>query len=597
MSFAPAFRLVVAALAMVTISACGGGGGGGDGGASATADQSPMPAPVVRSFTANPSSLLPSGSATLRWDVANVSSVRIEPGLGEQAAQGSATVRPLFNTTYTLTATNSAGTRSASVQVTLLPAAHIDSFTASPAAVPAGGSIQLQWATTDATLVSIDNGVGPVAADGSLSLSPAATTTYRLTATGLGGNDSRELTVTVLQPPVIAGFGSSPTSVLAGESATLNWATSEATEVRIEPGLGLRPSSGSISVSPAATTTYRLTATGHGGVRTAETTLKVVRYDWTALSAALDSYLGSGEGQVEGYIFALEIRGRTVFERGGGNLRTGMRIPIASASKAPSAAAILSLADQGLLDLDEPVSTYIGNSLDWPLDKAAITMRMLLNHASGLPFGSACLEDDTTTLRACSQEIADLPLNYPPGLVFHYSAAGYQLAGYVAQQAAGMPWAQLFQQRIGTPLGLTGFSYVGNDNPRIGGGALSDTGDYLRIMRMFLDGGRVGGTTVLSEQSAASVTGSQIGTRPVLFKPVAPDSGLDGYSNGWWISSPDAHPGSAGPELSDPGLFGATPWMDFDKDYSAALWMLEGTDTGVGIWHAIRPLILEQIDQ
>ena len=94
----------------------------------------------------------------------------------------------------------------------------------------------------------------------------------------------------------------------------------------------------------------------------------------------------------------------------------------------------------------------------------------------------------------------------PPGAAFFYSGAGYQLAGFVAQQAAGIPWTQLFQQRIGTPLGLAGFSYVGNDNPRIGGGALSDTSDYLRITRMFLDGGRAGDATVLSEQSAASVT-------------------------------------------------------------------------------------------
>ncbi|WP_165797520.1 serine hydrolase domain-containing protein [Solimonas fluminis] len=593
MPLIPAVRFAAALALLTTISACGGGGGGGGEDRAATA------APVVRSFAANPTSVLPGTAATLSWDAANVTSVRIEPGLGERAAQGSATVRPLLTTTYTLTATNSAGTRSASAQVTVtvLPAARVDSFTANPAAVAEGGSSELQWTTSDATLVSIDNGVGPVPADGSLTLSPATTTTYRLTATGLGGSDSREVTVTVLPPPAITSFGLSLASVQAGEPATLSWATRETTEVRIEPGLGAQPASGSLSVSPTATTTYRLTATGPGGVRTAEATLKVVSYDWTELSAALDSYLGSGEGQVDGYIFALEIRGRTVFERAGGNLRKGMRIPIASASKAPSAAAILALADQGLLDLDAPVSTYIGSAISWPLDKATITTRMLLNHSSGLPFGSACLEDDTTTLQACAQEIANLPLNFPPGAAFFYSGAGYQLAGFVAQQAAGIPWTQLFQQRIGTPLGLAGFSYVGNDNPRIGGGALSDTSDYLRITRMFLDGGRAGDATVLSEQSAASVTGSQIGARPVLFKPVAPDSGLDGYSNGWWISAADAHPGSAGPELSDPGLFGATPWMDFDKDYSAALWMVEGTDTGVDMWRAIRPLILEQIDQ
>lgn len=661
---------------LLCLGACGGGGGGG-GGDNAPLAESP---PLIQSFGASPSSLLPTQASTLSWNAANVTQVSITPNVGTQPAQGSVTVRPLVTTTYTLTATNSAGSRSATATVTITaaPAApDVVSFAANPTAIPAGGSAQLQWDTSNATLVSIDQGIGPRAVDGSVQVSPTATTTYRLTATGLGGSTTAEVTVTVIPAPVIGSFGASPASVeqgqsatlswttsgattvsidqgignrpvngstpvspsatttyrltatgaggivtadttvvvtappppivdsfgvapatvVKGESATLNWATTHATQVSIDHGIGNRAPDGSISVSPNATTTYRLTATGAGGEQTAEITLRVVTYDWTALAAALDSYLGTDEGQVEGYIFALEISGRTVFERAGGNLLTGLAIPIASASKPPSAAAILSLADSGLLDLDAPVSTYIGNSIDWPLDKATITMRMLLNHSSGLVFGSPCLEDDTTTLQACAQEIADTPLNFPPGAVFNYSGAGYQLAGYVAQQAAGIPWVQLFQQRIGDPLQLASFRYVGNDNPRIGGGALSDTGDYLKIMRMFLDGGRANGQQVLSAESAASVSSDQIGLRPVLFKPVADDSELNEYSNGWWISEQSAHPGSNGPELSAPGLFGATPWMDFDKDYSATLWILKTTDTGTTIRSSIRPLILDQLNQ
>lgn len=595
MSPKPVLRFALLGLGALLLGACGGGGGGSGGEKEGAAE---LPAPVLRSFTANPTSVVSGGAATLSWDAVNVSTVRIEPGLGSRVAQGTATVRPTATTTYTLTATNSSGSRNASVQVTVqAAAARVDSFTASPTSIAAGGSSQLQWATTDATQVSIDNGVGTVPVDGSVTLSPAATTTYRLTATGPGGNSSSEVTVTVLPPPTIASFGSSAVSLQPGESATLSWATSEATTVSIQPGLGAQPASGSLSVSPTETTTYRLTATGPGGVRTAETTLKVITYDWSALVETLDENLGSGEGQMDGYNFALEIRGRLVFERSGGNMPPRMTIPIASASKAPSAAAILSLVDQGLLDLDAPVSTYLGSSISWPLDKAPITMRMLLNHSSGLPFGSPCMENDGITLQACAQEIANLTLNFPPNAAFFYSGAGYQLAGYVAQRAAGKPWTELFKQQIGTPLGLETFRYVGNDNPRIGGGALSDALDYLRIMRMFIDGGRANGNTVLSAQSAASVTGSQIGSRLVLFQPVDQDSGLDGYSNGWWLSGASAHPGSAGPELSDPGLLGAMPWMDFDKDYSAALWTLEGSTTSVNLWRVIRPLILEQINQ
>jgi len=579
-------------LALLLASCGGGGGGGGDSGGGRN-DQ----APVISSFSASPVSVLPAQASTLSWNVANVEQVSIAPGIGSRPAQGSVNVNPLITTTYTLTASNSAGSRTGSVTVTVTPlpaAPTIDSFSADPAAINGGSSSQLQWTTSNATLVSINQGVGNQPADGSTTVNPAATTTYRLTATGLGGTTTAETTITVTPAPVIGSFGISPAAILKGESATLSWDTSQATQVRIDQGLGNRAVDGSSVVSPDVTTTYRLTATGPGGERSADTTLKVIVYDWSSLSSALDAIVGNASGQVDGYSFALEIAGRPVFTRGGGNLRANTTVPIASASKAPSAAAILALVDAGLLDLDTPISTYLGDTINWPAAKSAITLRMLLNHTSGLPFASACLENDSTTLQACAQEIADGPVNFIPGLFFNYSGAGYQLAGYVAQQAAGMPWATLFKQYIGDPLGLTTYRYVGDTNPRIGGGALSNTADYLKLTRMFLNGGMAGGTRVLSAASAASVRTDQIGTRPMVYKPV--DASLDGYSNGWWISAASAHPDSAGPELSDPGLLGATPWMDVDRNYSAALWIIDSTQTGVNLWRSLRPLILEQIN-
>lgn len=582
---------VLSLVLSLLLAACGGGGGGSD-------DDTPqLQMPAIISFTGSPAEVLPAQAATLSWNVGNVGQVRIEPGVGLQPAQGSASLRPLTTTTYTLTASNAAGSRSGSttVTVTVLPAPTIDTFTAQPATIGSGGSTTLEWATGNALTVSIAPDVGLQPVDGSLTLSPTATTTYTLTATGAGGSRSAQTTVTVIPAPAIDRFEAAPAAILPEESATLTWSVREAGQVHIDQGIGSVPANGSRSVSPSATTTYRLTATGPGGETTASSTLQVVVYDWTALAAALDAAVGSGDGQVPGYSFALEIGGRTVFRRGGGNLGINTTVPIASASKAASAAAILTLADAGLIDLDEPVSTYLGDSIDWPIDKADITTRMLLNHTSGLPFDSPCLADNTITLQACAQEIANRPLTTIwPDVAFIYSGAGYQLAGYVAQQAAGMPWAELFEQNIGEPLGLSTFRYLGDENPRIGGGALSNTLDYLKLMRMFLDGGRANGQEVLTSTSAASVKTDQISPRLMLSKPV--DGSFDGYSNGWWLSAADAHPGSAGPEVSDPGLFGATPWMDFDKNYSAALWVVKDTTTGVNLWRQLRPLILQQIE-
>src|SRR3546814_140225 len=147
-----------------------------------------------------------------------------------------------------------------------------------------------------------------------------------------------------------------------------------------------------------------------------------VQHDWTALTTALNGYLGDGDNQVEGYSLALKLDGETVYTRAAGNvtgtnlpMNLDLAIPIASASKALSATIILSLVNNGLIDLDTPVSQYIGDQINWPIIKRDITMRMLLNHTSGLPFDSPCLSEDDTTLKDCAQEIANTGLNFIPG--------------------------------------------------------------------------------------------------------------------------------------------------------------------------------------
>ncbi|NGY05716.1 serine hydrolase domain-containing protein [Solimonas terrae] len=312
-------------------------------------------------------------------------------------------------------------------------------------------------------------------------------------------------------------------------------------------------------------------------------------YDWSALGATLDGYVSSG--QIQGYSFALDVGGETVYTRGGGNLPANAIIPIASAAKAPSAAIILSLVDDGLLDLDTPVAQYFGATFDWPADKAAITLRMLLNHTSGLPFSSPCLDDDSTTLEACAQEIAHTDLNFRPGAFFGYSGAGYQLAGYLATVVSGKSWGTLVDERLATPLHMRYFSYGTSDNPRIAGGLITCAADYLKFTQLYLDGG---GAAVSAAQTAL-VQDDQAAGLPVYYKPVPASSGLNGYSFGWWIADPGNHPGSAGPELGDPGLFGTTPWLDFDQRYTAIILITSSTDTGIAMWNDARRDILAQL--
>lgn len=328
-----------------------------------------------------------------------------------------------------------------------------------------------------------------------------------------------------------------------------------------------------------------------------------VAHDWTALTATLDSFLGNRSDEVEGYSFALRLDGKTVYTRAAGDV-TGsdvpmtfdLAIPIASASKAPSATIILSLVNDGLIDLDTPVSQYIGNQITWPSDKAAITMRMLLNHTSGIPFTSDCLDRDNTTLKNCAQEIANADLNFTPGMMFGYSGADYQVAGYVATVVTGKSWSTLVSERLAGPLGMSSFTYGDTDNPRIAGGAWCTAEDYLKFTQLYLDGGKVDGTRIISTSQVNTAKLDQVENKPVYYSPEPEGSGLNGYSFGWWISDADIHPGSDGPEISDPGLFGTTPWIDFDKHYTAIVLINGNPDVGLAMFNAARGDILEQIN-
>jgi uncharacterized cupredoxin-like copper-binding protein len=143
-------------------------------------------------------------------------------------------------------------------------------FDATPSTINAGQSSQLTWIVQGASSVSINNGVGNVAATGSTTVTPATTTTYTLTAVGPTGNVTATATVTVGTGVVVPGtpqiirFEGCPLTIQPGQQSTLSWTTSGATTVSIS-GVGAVTLNGSTTVSPATTTTYTLSATSSDG--------------------------------------------------------------------------------------------------------------------------------------------------------------------------------------------------------------------------------------------------------------------------------------------------------------------------------------------
>ena len=150
-----------------------------------------------------------------------------------------------------------------------------------------GQSTDLNWKTTDAASISISN-LGDVQAQGDRSVSPTKTTTYELTALGSGGKATQDVTVAVNTEPTASISLSQPEvryhqvgdKVVEDGSTTLNWSTSGANLVDVEPSNG-HSISGSETIEPKLkqTTvgpvndniTYTLTARNACGGRTTQT--------------------------------------------------------------------------------------------------------------------------------------------------------------------------------------------------------------------------------------------------------------------------------------------------------------------------------------
>ena len=229
-------------------------------------------APSIASFTATPAKVSPGQSSVLSWAVTGTTGLSVKPGVGAVTGM-SVKVAPSTTTTYTLTATNSFGSVTATVSVMVGSLPTITGFTATPAKLTVGYSTTLTWAVTGSPSLILNPGFGPVAGT-SVTLSPAATTTYVLTATNSFGTSTATATVTVVpaNPPVITAFFANPATVGPGIKTSLVWTTSGATSVSIDHGVGTVKGS-PVVVSPTAATTYTLIATNGAGRVSATTTV------------------------------------------------------------------------------------------------------------------------------------------------------------------------------------------------------------------------------------------------------------------------------------------------------------------------------------
>jgi YD repeat-containing protein len=224
--------------------------------------------PPSLSVAADPETIQAGESTTLSWSSTGADSCVIEPGIGNVAADGSIALSPAQTTTYTITGTGSGGSSSESVRVTVINPGLPVSIQAEPESIQAGDAAVLSWTSTNADSCVIEPGIGSVEPSGSIGVSPAQTTEYTITATGLAGTASASATVTVIHPAPSASISADQTSIMAGETALLSWSSAHADSAVIDNGIGAVSVNGSTTVSPAATTSYTISVAGPGGTAT-----------------------------------------------------------------------------------------------------------------------------------------------------------------------------------------------------------------------------------------------------------------------------------------------------------------------------------------
>lgn len=304
---------------------------------------------------------------------------------------------------------------------------------------------------------------------------------------------------------------------------------------------------------------------------------------------------------------------------------------VGSSSKIISVGVLMRLADDGILDIDAPIGNYLsawgGNG------KPELQIAQLVSNSSGLvsladnpiylPY--RCQYLATGSLSACAQTIytaSDSDKRVVPDTAFRYGGGQWQLAGGVAEVASGKSWTELVRETYAENCDTPSFGYTNQfslgglasaldypvsfqgdvanlpktDNPSVEGGLFTNVADYGKVLLMHLRGGQCAFGKVLSERAVSRMLRDRIlevygGTTAGSVGEINGAGAFEGYGLGWWIDR--THAGV----FADPGLYGAFPWLDLQRNYGAFV-AIEGDsgETGAAVYAAVKPLLDAEFD-
>lgn len=230
-------------------------------------------------------------------------------------------------------------------------------------------------------------------------------------------------------------------------------------------------------------------------------------------------------------------------------LTPGTVLRLGSITKQFTASAILLLADEGKLALNDPITRFFP---DYPTGGKVITVEHLLTHTSGIVSftGKPDYEANMAKNRSVAQMIDGFkndPLEFEPGTRFSYNNSGYFLLGAIIEKVSGLSYARFLEQRIFTPLGMKDTAYEGVERsgaPRAKGysakGAVYAPATFLSMSQPYAAGSLVSTVDDLARWDAAITSGKLLkpASWKMAFTPykLNPDKSTE-YGYGWGIGS------------------------------------------------------------
>lgn len=316
-------------------------------------------------------------------------------------------------------------------------------------------------------------------------------------------------------------------------------------------------------------------------------------YDFSAVTSYMDA--GWPSLGLPGSALLVVKDGKVIYEKYFGAYTPQTVVPIASSSKWLSAAVIMTLVDEGKIDLDAPVSRYLAQFTG---DKAHMTIRQMFSHSSGLVDFPGAWNYGISMGEYADRVAREGVMEGLPGTGVRYASASMQVVGAIAEKVTGKSWNMLFIERIAKPCDMGSTTYAlrsENHNPMLAGGARSSMRDYGHFLEMIAGKGVYHGRRVLSERAVREMQKDQTGALPLLRASNDRMGRASHYGLGEWldIQAPDGR----AIQVSSPGAFGFRPWLNLDRNLYG-VFMMQRAPSGPGANKTFDPWeLIEQVNR